>query len=44
MAMMVLEALGLEVAFISPEETRRIIASAIDRCAEIVRISGARAD
>jgi tripartite-type tricarboxylate transporter receptor subunit TctC len=38
------ETLGLEVDFTSPEETRRIIASEIDRWAEIVRISGARAD
>lgn len=38
------DALGLEIALSSPQELRAIIASEIDRWAEIVRISGARAD
>ena len=38
------DTLGLEVALSSPAELRTIIASEIDRWAEIVRISGARAD
>ena len=38
------DTLGLDVAFTSPEETRRIIVSEIERWAEIVRISGARVD
>ena len=37
-------ALGLDIALSSPEELRAIIVSEIDRWAEIVRISGARAD
>lgn len=38
------DTLGLEIALSSPEELRAIIVSEIDRWAEIVRISGARAD